>query len=78
MNDPHGAATRRTPTTTEHWHQPKGAANRRTPGPYQGPMKPKTLVCVTGCSQQGATPAGWQPKSPTEQPQTQHPENPGN
>ena len=73
MNDPHGAATRRTSTTTEHWHQPKGAANRRTPAPYQGPLKPKTLVCVAGCSQQGATPAKWQPKSPTEQPRTQHP-----
>ena len=46
-------------------------------GPIPGPMKPKTLVCVTGCSQQGATPAEWQPKSPTEQPQTPHPKNPG-
>ena len=70
--------------------QPQGAhlrppstdiSQRVQPPAHKGPVprirEPKTLVCVAGRSQQGATPAEWQPKSPTEQPQTRHPKNPG-
>ena len=73
MNDPHGAASKAHTYDHRTLASAKGCSHRRTPAPYQGPLKPKTLVCVAGCSQQGATPAKWQPKSPTEQPRTQHP-----